>query len=73
VAAAGVGGFFHAQSFDTADQADGLPPTEAGRARHAELEDELQSEQIGAGIAYGLGAALVGTGIALLLMDDDAP
>lgn len=68
--AAGAGAFFHAQTFDTVDEADGLPPTEDGRSRYADLEDELQGEQIGAGVGYGLGAALVGTGIALLLTDD---
>lgn len=74
--AVGVGGvgllagtLFLADAAATTDEAEGTGP--ADRARRAELQDDLDRDNLGMWVSYGVGAALVGAGVYLLL--DDAP
>ena len=64
-----VGGIFHAKAAETADAGASLGP---GRQETADaLEDDLNAQQVGMWIGYGLGAALVATGAALLAWPED--
>ena len=76
--AAGVGagvasGVLFGQATATADDADALGPAYAHRAERDALREDFDGQVLGGRIAGGLGVALVGGGLAVLLWPDDAP
>ncbi len=65
-----VGGIFHVQAAGTADAGADLGH---GRQQTADsLQDDLETEQAVMWVGYGLGAALIATGAAMLAWPDDA-
>ena len=73
-----LGGVLHAKAFDYNDQANGIkisdPPIQADEDRYDRLFGKAKDNQTYAWVSYGVGAALIGTGIALLVIggDDEA-
>ncbi|PKN59499.1 MAG: hypothetical protein CVU56_00270 [Deltaproteobacteria bacterium HGW-Deltaproteobacteria-14] len=74
-----LGGVFHGKAFDFNDQANKIPISdprnEIDDARYDSLFGKAKDNQTYAWVSYGVGAVLVGTGIALLAIggDDEAP
>lgn len=68
--ATALGVYFTLEGVDAADGSEGLGPQDD--ARRADLEDQLGGAELGMGLGYGLGAAMIGTGIVLLLWPDES-
>lgn len=73
VAAAGVGVLGHARSSDTADEAAAVRPGPEGDARYRRLQDDYDGQRVMMGVGYGLGAAFVAAGVALLVWPAEPP
>ena len=65
-AALGFGVVSHLAMFDDADKAKGRPGDDA----YDTLKSDFESHQLAAGLGYGLGAVLMGTGVFFVLTDD---
>lgn len=69
--AVGVGVHFSLEAADTVEEAEALRVED--QDRWPGLQDDLDGEQALSWLGYGVGAALVGTGVVLLLLEDAPP
>lgn len=69
--AVGLGTVFHLSARDGASEIDALDPGE--RAEHTRLSDDIDADNLAAALSFGIGAALVATGVTLLWWPEDAP
>jgi tetratricopeptide (TPR) repeat protein len=69
-AALGTGALFHLQALDTEDRGRALGPGRPDAA--SRLQQDLDRQQTAMWVGYGVGVALVGAGLYLLLNNDDS-
>lgn len=66
--AAVTGAIFHTMALDSLDELNGTPVESAG---YDSLQSEYEGQRLTTYVTYGVGAALIGAGVYLLLRDDD--